>query len=133
MGLNKRGHMTKTRTNRVVTNEDILKYDPLIESFIRKSVIKNWKEASVNTGKDEISLGNSGYTISDIRQYLRCEVVIALKNFDEDKGTKPLSFIYTHLNNRLGALMKRLTRKSRGYGAWSNNIEQVLMELDRNE
>jgi len=121
---------TKTRTNRVVTNEDIEKYDPMIESWLRKSVIKNWNEADMGKQNGEISLGNSGYTMNDIRQHLRCEVLIALKNYDPSRKAKESTFVYGHLYNRIGQLMKKLTGKSMGYGVWTNNLEEVLQEIN---
>jgi hypothetical protein len=121
---------TKTRTDRIVTNEDIIRYEPMIESWMRKSVKKNWIEASVSKYEGEIILGNSGYTMNDIRQHLRTEVVIALKNYNPDRNTKESTFVYGHLFNRVGQLMKRLTKKSKGYGIWVNNLEVVLNEID---
>jgi len=121
---------TKTRTDRVVTNDDIMKYEPMIESWMRRSVRKNWNEADVNRKNGDISLGNSGYTMNDIRQHLRAEIVIALKNYDPTKNTKESTFIYGHLFKRVGQLMKKLTKRSMGYGIWMNNLELVLNELD---
>jgi hypothetical protein len=34
------------KSNRKLTNEDIVKYEPMIEKYIRDSVVKNWNEAS---------------------------------------------------------------------------------------
>jgi len=118
---------------RIVTNEEVLKYENLIEHFIKKSVVKNWKEASTAKSKGDVSLGNSGYTMDDLRQDLRTEVVVALQNYNPNKGTKESSFIYTHLFNRLGQKMKRLTRRSFGYGIWTVNLEQFTHEIDGNE
>lgn len=122
--------VTPTRTNRVVTDEDILKYEAMVEKFIRDSVKKNWNEASTNKSQGDIPLGNSGYTINDIRQHLRTEMVIALRNYDPSRKTKESTFVYTHLFNRVGQLMKKLTRQSMGYGVWMNNLEVVLKELE---
>ena len=121
---------TKTRTNRIVTDEDIIRYEPMIEFWMKRSVEKNWNEASREKSRGDITLGNSGYTMNDIRQHLRTEIVIALKNYDPEKKTKESTFIYGHLFNRVGQLMKKLTRKSMGYGVWMNNLEIVLNELD---
>ena len=125
--------MTKTRTDRVVTKEDIRKYDSLVEMYMKKSVYKNWTEASMNKKDGDISLGNSGYTMNDIRQHLRAEVVIALKNYDETKGTKESTFVFGHLFNRVGQLMKKLTSKTMGYGLWTNNLEIILNEFEESE
>ena len=122
--------VTPTRTNRVVTNEDIIKYEPMVEKWLRDSVKKNWNEASLSKSQGDITLGNSGYTMNDIRQHLKAEVVIALKNYDPERKTKESTFIFGHLYNRVGQLMKRLTKRSQGYGIWSSNLEITLNELD---
>jgi len=124
---------TKTRTNRVVTDEEILKYVPMVESYLRKSVEKNWNEADTNPSNGNVSLGNSGYTMNDIRQHLLCEVVIALKNYDPSYKAKESTFVYGHLSKRVGQLMKKLTKKSMGYGVWANNLEEVLREINTEE
>ena len=119
-----------TTSTRIVTNEDIIKYEKMVESWIRKSVVKNWNEADTYYRNDEVSLGNSGHTMSDIRQYLLSEVVIALKNYDSEKKTKESTFVYGHLSKRVGSLMKKLTKDSKGYGVWTSNLEEVLKEID---
>lgn len=122
---------------REITNEDIKKYEALVEMYMKKYVQKNWNEASLSKHKDEVSLGNSGYTMKDIRQHLRAEVCIALTKYDPDyrtkegRSVKESTFVYTHLFNRTGQLMKRLTRKSAGYGVWMSNLEETLWETDR--
>lgn len=120
---------------RQVSSEQILEYVPLVESFLRKSVKKNWNQADTSTkdGRDEIGLGNSGWSMSDIRQYLMGEVFIALRNYDPTKKTKESTFVYGHLGKRVGSLMKKLTKQSKGYGIWSSNLEQLLGEIDRVE
>lgn len=120
---------------RQVTSEMVLQYVPLVESYLRKHVQKNWNEAetSTNHNKDEISLGNSGWTMADIRQYLMGEVFIALRNYDPNMNTKESTFVYGHLSKRVGSLMKKLTKHSKGYGIWSSNIEEVLGEIDAAE
>jgi hypothetical protein len=115
---------------RVITNEMILKYNQMIESFLRNSVCKNWNESDTSRNKDEVGLGNSGWTMSDMRQYLATEVFIALRNYKEDSGTKESTFVFGHLKFRVGSLMKKLTKKSKGYGVWSSNLEEVLGEID---
>lgn len=117
---------------RQVTSEMVLQYVPLVESYLRNHVQKNWNEANCSTqsNKDEVSLGNSGWTMADIRQYLMGEVFIALRNYDPEKNTKESTFVYGHLSKRVGSLMKKLTKQSKGYGIWSSNIEQVLGEID---
>ena len=119
---------------RVITDEHIMKYDKMVESWIRNSVVKNWRnEADISRSKDEVALGNSGWTMSDMRQYLLTEVFIALRNYKSDQGTKESTFVYGHLSNRVGSLMKKLTKKSKGYGIWASNIEEVLGEVDSEE
>lgn len=119
---------------RIVTDADIKKYVPMVESFLRKNAIKNWKEASTAKSKDEISLGNTGMTMRDIRQDMLMEVFIGLTKFDPNYRTKEgrtvqeATFIYTHLFNRLGQKLKRLTKARQGYGRWSVPLEKALGE-----
>lgn len=120
------------KVSKQVTSEQVSQYVPLVESYLRKHVQKNWNEASTSTkdNNDEVSLGNSGWSMADIRQYLLGEVFIALKNYDPNKNTKESTFVYGHLSKRVGSLMKKLTKRSKGYGMWSSNLEQVLGEID---
>jgi hypothetical protein len=118
---------------RVITDEQIKQYSQMVESWIRNSIVKNWNEADQSKARDEVSLGNSGWTIADMRQYLYTEVFIALRNYKSDQGTKESTFVYGHLSNRVGSLMKKLTKKSKGYGIWSSNIEEVLGEVDSDD
>ena len=62
------------KAKRKVTNEDVKKYEAMVEKYIRASVVKNWREASTNKALSSVSLGNSGYSIEDVRQQLRTEV-----------------------------------------------------------
>lgn len=123
------------KEKRTVTDEMVLQYKPMVESWLAKSVRKNWNEAEMSTkgNRDEISLGNSGWTMADIRQYLMTEVCIALQNYKTEFKTKESTFVYGHLSKRVGSLMKKLTKRAKGYGVWSSNIEEVLGEIDRVE
>lgn len=122
---------------RKLTNEDVLKYEPMIEKYIRDSVIKNWNEATLSRSNGEVSLGNTGMSLNDIRQHLRAEVCVALYNYDpnyktkDGRSVKESTFVFQHLYNRIGQLMKRLTKKRYGYGIWHSNIEEVLWEIER--
>lgn len=122
--------------NRQLTNEDILKYEPMIEKYMRDSVQKNWNEASTSKNKGNVPLGNTGMTMDDIRQHLRAEVCIALYNYNpnfktkEGRSVKESTFVFNHLFNRTGQLMKRLTKKRYGYGVWTQNIEETLWESE---
>ena len=118
---------------RVVTDAMITQYNQMIESFLRNSISKNWNESDTSRNNDEIGLGNSGWTMSDMRQYLATEVFIALRNYKTEFSTKESTFVYGHLNKRVGSLMKKLTKKSKGYGVWSSNIEELLGEIDGDE
>jgi len=75
-------------------------------------------------------------SINDIRQHLRAEVCVALYNYDPEyrtkdgKSVKESTFVFGHLFNRIGQMMKRLTKKRYGYGVWMQNIEQTLWETD---
>ena len=120
---------------RIVTNEDIKKYQPMVESYIRKNVVKNWNEASLSRSKQNVSLGNTGLTLADIRQYLLMEIVAGLQKYNpnyrtaEGLSVKESTFIFTHLHNRGGQLMKRITKKRAGYGFWMSQIEKVLGDV----
>jgi hypothetical protein len=122
--------------NRVITNEDVAKYEPMVEKYIRDYVLKNWNEASNAKGKGDVFLGNTGMSVNDIRQHLRAEVCVALYNYNPDyrtkdgKTVKESTFVFGHLFNRIGQMMKRLTKKRYGYGIWMQNIEQTLWERD---
>jgi hypothetical protein len=127
--------MSVTKNIRIVTNEDIKKYYPMVESYIRKNVIKNWSEASTARSKQNVSLGNTGFTIADIRQYLLMEIVAGLQKYNPDYRTaeglsvKESTFIFTHLHNRGGQFLKRVTRKRSGYGFWMTQIEKALGDV----
>jgi len=126
-----------TETNiRVVTNSDIDKYHKMVNMYLHKYVIKNWNEANMSKSDDEVTLGNSGLSIADIRQHLMAEVVVALQKYNPNYRTKEgrsvleSTFVYGHLFKRCGQLMKKLTKKRYGYGVWSSNLEDVLGETD---
>lgn len=114
---------------RTVTNEDIEKYTPLVTHWIKKAVLKNWNEATLNESQDEVSIGNTGMSMRDIRQYFMTELVVALQNYDPEyrdkKGNpvKELTFVYNHFFYRAGQLMKKKTRKAAGYGVWMTPID----------
>lgn len=122
--------------NRVLTDQDILNYDRMVESFVRDYVVKNWNEANYNRRDGEVVLGNTGHCLNDIRQQLRTEVCVALKNYnpnfrtDTGQSVKESTFVHRHLYFRVGQLMKRLTNKTHGYGVWTSRLENVLNELD---
>lgn len=125
------------KMKRILTNEDILKYEPMVEMYIRDSVVKNWNEASINKDRGDIFLGNSGMTVNDIRQHLRAEICVALYNYNPDyrtkdgRSVKESTFVFKHLYNRVGQMMKRLVKKRYGYGVWHSNLEETLWEIDR--
>ena len=122
--------------DRKLTNEDIAKYEAMVEKYIQENVVKNWNEAQ-GRGNGEVQLGNTGMSLNDIRQHLRAEVCVALYNYDpnyrtkEGKSVKESTFVFKHLFNRTGQLMKRLTKKHYGYGVWVQNLEEVLWETDK--
>jgi hypothetical protein len=126
----------KNKFNRVLTNEDIKKYEPMVEKYIRDSVVKNWNEGSTSKKKGDVSLGNTGMCVNDIRQHLRAEICVALYNYDpnfktkEGRSVKESTFVFNHLFNRIGQMMKRLTNKHYGYGIWTQNIEETLWEVE---
>lgn len=129
----------KMSNKRVVTNQDIINYEAMVESYIRDYVVKNWNEASQRRDLDSVSLGNTGFTMQDIRQHLRTEVVVALQKYNPDyrtpegRSVKESTFVFQHLFNRTGQLMKRLTKKKHGYGVRHANLEEILWETDGND
>ena len=118
---------------RKLTNEDVKKYQGMVNMYINKHVVKNWNEASLSTAKD-VMLGNTGMTLEDIRQHLLTEVCVALHNYDpayrtkEGKSVLESTFVYQHLFFRVGQLMKRLTKKRYGYGTWMSNIDDFMRD-----
>ena len=109
----------------------------MVEKYVRDYCVKNWNEAKLGKKNGDVSLGNSGLTLNDIRQQLRCEVCVALYNYNPDfitkegRSVKESTFVFQHLFNRVGQLMKRLTKKRYGYGVWTSNIEETLWETER--
>jgi hypothetical protein len=124
-----------TKSKRKLTNEDVKKYIPMVDSYIRRSVIKNWNEASMSSSKQDVALGNTGLTIADIRQYLLMEVCVALGKYNPDyiteegRSVKESTFIFTHIHNRGGQILKKLTKHRYGYGIWMSQVEQVVGDL----
>lgn len=119
-------------TIRQVTNVDIKKYKPMVEKFLRDSVMKNWNESQLKSPDCDVTLGNTGMSLADFRQYLMMELVVALQKYNpdyrtkEDKGVKESTFVYCHLSNRIGQALKKLTKKRFGYGVWTSRLEDVL-------
>lgn len=118
------------KPKRVLTNEDILQYEPLVEKFIRDSCLKNWNEA--RSGDPDVFLGSSGYSLNDLRQQLRTEVCVALQNYNPDyrtkdgRSVKEFTFVYQHLTFRVGQLMKRLTKRRLGYGISHTHFDSLI-------
>lgn len=129
--------VSEVNMTRVVTNEDILKYEAMVEKYMRDYVQKNWNEANLNKNQGDVSLGNSGWTIEDIRQHLRAEVCIALQKYNPDyrtkegRSVKESTFVFQHLFNRTGQLMKKLVKRKYGYGIWMSSIEDVQWESEK--
>ena len=72
--------------------------------------------------------------MADMRQYLYMQLVIALQKYNPDyrtkdgKSVKESTFVYGHFYKRIGQLMKKLTKKKSGYGAWTMNLEDTIKE-----
>lgn len=126
--------MEAKEVTRVVTNEDIARYEGMVMKYLRDNIIKNWKNEGVSPFDVDstTSLGNTGYTVADFKQYLMMEVVVALQNYDssfknaDGVGTKESTFVYNHLFNRTGGTMKKLTSVKAGYGMWGIPVEILL-------
>jgi hypothetical protein len=117
-------------SKRKLTNEDVLRYEAMVQKFIRDSVAKNWSESKKNGLK--AFLGVSGQSLEDIEQQLRTEVCVALQNYDpnyrtkDNRSVKESTFVYQHLTFRVGQMMKRLTKRRQGYGIRHNQFDLVL-------
>jgi hypothetical protein len=104
----------------------------MVNKYLRDNVIKNWNEASIRKSDEDVSLGNTGMSIADIKQHLFTEVVVALQKYNPDYRTaeglpvKESTFVFQHLFNRTGQLMKRLTKRRYGYGVWQSNVDDIL-------
>ena len=127
--------------NRKLTNEDVAKYDAMVEKYIRDFCVKNWSNdlASHNSKTaGDVPLGNTGTCVNDIRQDLKAEVCVALYNYNpeyrtkEGRSVKESTFVFNHLFNRIGQKMKRLTKKRYGYGIRHSQLENEFWELDDN-
>lgn len=122
---------------RVVTNEDVKKYDRMVNMYLSKMCVKNWNEASMAKAKQDVILGNTGMSMEDLKQHLYTEVVVAIQKYNpeyrtaEGRSVLESTFVYRHLFNRTGQLMKRLTKKRYGYGIWTNSIQEVLGDSDK--
>jgi len=115
---------------RKVETQDINKYVKMVNMYIGKYFIKNWKEASFSD--TSIVLGNTSLSIDDIRQTLMMEVIVGLQNYNPDYRTangssvKESTFIYRHLYFRSGSLAKKLSTQKHGYGVWMSPIETYI-------
>jgi hypothetical protein len=124
---------------RAATNKDIKKYERMVNMYLKKYVVKNWNEASMSKSNQDIMLGNTGMTMEDIKQHLMIEVCIAISKYNPDYETKEgrsvleSTFVYQHLFNRTGQLMKRLTKKRYGYGMWMSEIQHSSDEDGENK
>lgn len=119
---------------RTVRDDEIKAYEPMIEHHIRKYILKNWQDVPQHRGSGEVSVGATGMSLDDIRQYLRAEVFVAMTKYNPDyrtkegKSVKESTFVYQHLWKRIGSMMKRLTKRRQGYGVRFSPVEQVLGE-----
>ena len=108
------------KTRRKLLDEEVLRYLPMVEKFLRDSCMKNW--LSARREHSDSFLGSSGFSLNDIRQHLFAEVCVALQNYNpayitkEGKTVKESTFVYQHLTFRVGQMMKRLTKRRMGYG-----------------
>lgn len=126
-------------SKRIITNSDVVKYERMVNMYLSKYCVKNWNEASMAKGRQDVMLGNTGMTMEDLRQQLYAEVCVALHKYNPDYRTKEgksvqeSTFVYQHLFNRTGQLMKKLTKKRYGYGVWCSSMQDVLGETDRED
>jgi hypothetical protein len=120
---------------RKVTDQELKEYVKMVNFFIKKQVINNFN-ASMKKADNEVSLGNTGMTVSDMRQYLLSEVVVALQKYNpnyltpDGKTVEESTFVYGHLWKRLGSKIKKMVNNNKGYGVWHSSLEEVLGEND---
>lgn len=113
-----------------------MKYKPMVEQYIAKNICKNWTEAKPNNGSYDVTLGNTGQSIDDMRQQMYTEVVVALQNYDPNyrtkagKSVKESTFVFKHLFNRCGQMLMCLTKRHKGYGVWTQNIDMLFEYTD---
>ena len=126
---------------RILTDEDLNKYNAAVEHYLRKFVVKNWNESMAPGGKynEDCMLGNTGMSIEDIRQQLKAEVCVALLNYKPDYRTpaglsvKESTFVFQHLFHRVGQMMKRLTKPKMGYGVFHSQVEMYVGDINDKE
>lgn len=108
-----------------VEYKDVQQFEPMIEFFLKKHVIKNWTSASLAKDRGDIFLGSTGMTMNDIRSFLTLEIVSVLSKFNPDKKASKCTLVYTHLNNRTISLVKKLCLTKYGYGKTHYDVNSL--------
>jgi len=117
---------------RVVSNSDILKYEPLINLMISSIILKNWTDCNYFAHPDILEIGHTGHTIEDLRQEFRIIVFKALLNYSSSyvkKGTfggrvaKESSYVHTCVRSKALTFVRTHSRIKNGYGAICYSID----------
>lgn len=112
-------------SNIKVAYEDIKKFEPMIEYFLKKYVIKRWTSASLFKDHGDVFLGSTGMTMNDIRSLMLTEIISVLGKYDPAKKASKCTLVYTHLNNRTISLVKKLCGVKYGYGKTIYDIDSM--------
>jgi hypothetical protein len=96
-------------------------YGPLINKLLQ-GIPKTWNDCHGY----ESSIGNTGYSLADVKQHLILELFVGLTKYDPTRGAAESTFIYRHLFNRIGVFYKKYTAKGKGYGITMMTDEFLL-------
>jgi len=125
------------KLNDRVSNEDVMKYFPMVRSCINNILIKNWNQPKK---QKDVILGNTGSTIEDFEQILLLEVALSLYNFNNDfitkegQTVKESTYVFRCLYNKSCILIdKYIKRKKRGYGAHIVSLDSLMTSLNSEE
>ena len=115
--------------------KDILKYEPLINKIINQVILKNWNNLNYLAHQDTVSLGQTGYTVADIRQDLRLMVWMALLKYNPNKknkdgiGATEFTYVHTYVKNRALTFISKFTKDKYGYGIYHTYLSQIEYDL----
>jgi hypothetical protein len=97
------------------TSEEVVKFTQTVDTAIFRCIMRCFQNVSWHDL--DTSLGNTGWSLRDCRQYLLTEAFVALSKFNpEYSASKKNTFVMCHIFNRANTLAKRLTLQDKGYG-----------------
>jgi hypothetical protein len=109
-----------------VEYSDVKQFEPMIEFFLKKHVVRNWNNASLSKEQGDVFLGSTGMTMNDIRSFLTLEIVSVLSKYDPSRKASKCTLVYTHLNNRTISLVKKLCLTKYGYGKVHYDLDSLM-------